>query len=114
MSGTDWNALAVTLNYSDWPDQIKAQGISAITWLDSSLTADTNVPVGAKRWNQTNSNWEQWSGSAWVALTGKYSISISGNADSATNASQLGGVPASSYATQSYVNSALTSYATIP
>lgn len=77
----------------------------AALWFDSSLTSPTNHPTGTKRWNNSSSKFEKWNGSAWEDLAATYSISISGNAATATtcsgnaatasNASQLEGHAAS-------------------
>lgn len=84
MSGTNWSNPVVTDTIVNYTAGFAARDVSAMTQMRSSLTADTNIPTSAIRWNDTNFNWESWSGSAWTALATTYGISISGNAATAS------------------------------
>lgn len=91
MPGTNWNNPTLTSNYStNLLQEIKARDESLATQFNSSLTADTNIPVNTVRWNATNKNWELWSGATWGALAGSqtYGISVTGTA------ANLSGTPA--------------------
>jgi hypothetical protein len=113
MSAQNWNlpAAAGTDTVAVFIAALLGRDISAMSQMRSNQTADTNLVSGMIRWNDTNFNWESWSGSAWAALATTYGISINGNAATATlagNATNLGGVAAASYA----LTSALSAYAT--
>lgn len=98
MSGTNWSNPVLTSTYAALVTETSARDVSAMTQMRTSLTADTNIPTKAIRWNDTTYKWESWSGTAWSDLAAIYAISISGNAATASNATQLGGVAAANYA----------------
>lgn len=84
MTATNWSLPLITDTIVNYTAEFAARDVSAMTKMRSSLTADTNIPTGAIRWNDTNFNWESWSGTAWSALATLYGISISGNAATAS------------------------------
>lgn len=91
----NWSLPTLSDLYTNVLDYISNRLNDAALWLDSALTSPTNLPTGAKRWNSSSSKFEKWSGSSWGDLAATYGISISGNAATATNASQLEGHAAS-------------------
>lgn len=53
--------------------------------LDPVLTGThTNIPTGAKRFNESGNTWERFNGTSWVALSVSYAINISGTAATAS------------------------------
>ena len=70
----DFDKPISTDNYATWPALLKSRLEDIATWFQAD--AGTNVPTDAKRWNDTNKNWENWSGSAWVALATQYAIDV--------------------------------------
>ena len=95
----NWNLPSITDLYTNVLAYIGNRLNDLALMLDSVSTSPTNLPTGAKRWNSTSKKWEVWDGSAWADMAALYAISISGNAATATNSTQLGGVAASGYAT---------------
>jgi hypothetical protein len=93
MSGTNWTLPLITDTYTSVLSELMSRDVSAATQFNSGMTADTNIPTNAIQWNVTNNNWSLWNGSAWVALTAIYGISISGNAATAS-AVAWGGITA--------------------
>lgn len=93
MSATNWSSPVITDTIVNYNAYLQARDVSAMTQMRSALSADTNIPVSAIRWNDANLNWESWSGTAWAALATLYGISISGNAATAS-AVAWGGITA--------------------
>lgn len=60
--------------YSSMLDGLKARDEDILKWLDG--TSSTNLPVGAKRWNSTNTYWEKFDGVSWSPLASKYLINV--------------------------------------
>lgn len=99
----DHSKPTTTSTYADFVAQLHARLDDILRLLDSQLTAPSNVPKDAIRWDSASHKWQRFNGSAWVDLAATYAISVSGNAASVTN-----GV----YSTGSYTNPAwLTSLA---
>lgn len=71
---TDWSLPTLASLYTDFHDTLKARDVDALLWLDGTTT--TNIPIGAKRWNSTNNNWEKYNGSTWAPLATKYMIDV--------------------------------------
>ena len=80
----NWNLPGLTDLYTNILTYLSARLNDAALMLDSATTTPTNLPVGAKRWNSTNKNWEVWSGTAWAAMASAYGIAITGNSNTAT------------------------------
>jgi hypothetical protein len=76
----NWNNPTVNSLYTDFVDEVKNRDLDVAKMMDSATVTVTNPTSGMKRWNDSNSNWEEWNGSSWVALTTTYGISISGTA----------------------------------
>lgn len=91
----DWSTPQLSSTYTVFRQALNDRLVDAALMFDSSSTSATNIPSGAKRWNSTSSKFEKYNGSTWSDLAPLYAISISGNAATATNASQLGGYAAS-------------------
>lgn len=69
----DFNKPVASDSYSNWPSLLKSRTEDIAKQFEDGLA--TNVPTGAKRWNDTNKNWEKWTGS-WVALASQYAIDV--------------------------------------
>lgn len=85
----DWATPSLTTAYATFLSALSGRLDDSAKQFSSSLTTPTNQPTGTVRWNSTNNNWEIWSGTAWGVLTATYSISIAGNAATATTASAV-------------------------
>lgn len=75
----DFNNPLSTQGYLALLASIVENNQSAIKLLDG-VTPLTNLPVGAKRWNATNSRFENWNGTAWEILTSLFEMKVR-NAD---------------------------------
>ncbi|WP_298434606.1 hypothetical protein [Geobacter sp.] len=84
----DWNKPTLTDTYTSFLTYLNAKITDSALWLDSGSTVPTNLPTGSKRWNASTNKFEKWTGSAWsdLAANNTYGISISGNAATATTA----------------------------
>lgn len=106
----NFNLPVVTSDCANVWDYVKAVQASLAVWMDS--TTDTNIPVGSKRWSDSNRRFEEWNGTAWVELLPiaddeqPYQIRVamanecSGNAATAgraDNSLSLGGVLAAQF-----------------
>lgn len=106
----DFNLPIVTSEFQNVWDYVKAVQASLAVWQDG--TTDTNIPVGSKRWSDSNRRFEEWDGAAWDELlpiaddAQPYQIRVamanecSGNAataDLADNSLALGGVLAAEF-----------------
>ena len=60
-----WSAVQ-TLFGGFWED--------AITWLEGS--SSTNLPTNSKRWNNSTSKFENWTGTVWEDLAALYAINV--------------------------------------
>lgn len=108
----DFSLPDLDSKYEPFTDAIKANDETVARWFDG--TTDTNIPTGAKRWSTVNKRFEMFDGATWGPLVpidsnpdNAYHIRVeranecSGNAATAglaTNALNLGGVPADEYA----------------
>lgn len=70
----DFNNPAASQAYLALLQSIRDNMADVAKWLDG--TTDSNLPTNAKRWNDTNKNWEKWSGTAWGALAATYGINV--------------------------------------
>lgn len=88
----------VTL-YSDFLTQMKSRDEDIATWFDGSTA--TNLPTGTKRWNNTGSKFEEWSGTGWTNLSTLYEIKV-------RDSDKLNGQSANYYAVSNHNHSAVT------
>lgn len=70
----DFNTPSLSSLYSDMLNQLKARDVEIAKMFDGS--SNTNVPVGAIRFNSTNARWEKYDGTTWNNLLAKYSIDV--------------------------------------
>lgn len=107
----DFSLPVLTSQYAAFIDAIKANDATVARWFDG--TTDTNIPTGAKGWSTANKRFEMFDGTTWGPLVpndsnpdNAYGIRVeranecSGNAATAgiaTNALNLGDVPADQY-----------------
>lgn len=77
----DWITPALTDTYANFLAFLKDRDTDLAKWFDG--TTETNLPVGAKRWNAAGATFESWNGTAWVALAAIYNIkaATAGTAD---------------------------------
>lgn len=76
----NWANPVGTTAYSQVLSNLRDRDIDNARQFDSSEAAASSIPLKAKRWNETNKNWEKWNGTSWGALASSYGISITGNA----------------------------------
>jgi hypothetical protein len=80
MASTDWDLPINTTNYTEvLPNISDRLDEAASQFIGTGDNAATNVPTGAIKFNRTNKNWEEWSGTAWSVLVGSgeiYSINV--------------------------------------
>lgn len=89
---TDFSKPLVTDNYALLLEAVRIALNDLARGLEPTATGNhTNTPTDALRWNAANARWERFNGTAWVVLAAKLAHSISGNADTATTATQLAG-----------------------
>jgi hypothetical protein len=72
----NWSLPVTTTLYTDILDILKTRDEDAARWFDSSIVAGTNLPTWAKRWNDTNKNFEMFNGTIWVPLSTTYGIDV--------------------------------------
>jgi hypothetical protein len=93
MSSSDFNKPVVGDTYTSVLSEIRASMADLAVGLRSDIATPANTPTGAVRWNYNSGNpyLETWSGSAWGiwATSNIYSISINGNAATATTATNV-------------------------
>ncbi len=82
-------APAITQSEAAYAQAIRDKDDNLATMFDSRTSfsaASTPLRQYAKRWNNTSTRWEEWTGSAWQPLGGSspWAISISGSAPSWT------------------------------
>lgn len=93
--------MPTDLNYPNDPtnnentilDQQRFSRQDQARMFDPAYVADpTNKPLWMVRWNSATKRDEMWSGTAWVEKCALYAMSISGNAATATQASQASNI----------------------
>jgi hypothetical protein len=72
----DWNAPALTTAYTTALPNLKDRDLDVAKMMDSATVTVTNPVTSMKRWNDTNSYWEEYNGTSWVALVSKYMIDV--------------------------------------
>ncbi len=70
----DFNQPVLSSLYSDMLNILKERDKEALIWMEGS--ANTNLPLNAKRWNSSNNYFEKFNGTSWVALSAKYNIDV--------------------------------------
>lgn len=70
----DYALPVLTSLYSDMVSALKDRDTSIMKMFEG--TTDSNLPIGTKRWNGTNSYFEKFDGSAWSPLVAKYMINV--------------------------------------
>jgi hypothetical protein len=75
----DFNKPVTTDLYTAWPTLLQANMQSLGTLLDTAYVTIANQPAGTKRWNSTSGLLEQWSGSAWAAVSTGYALKAGDN-----------------------------------
>ena len=97
----DHNKPTTTSNYTDLITEFDGRLDDQALGYDPATCSPTNVKTNALGWSSASNKWQRFNGSTWVDMSSLYAINISGNAataTSATNATQLGGQAASYYA----------------
>lgn len=84
----DWNLPSITGLYTSFRQHLSDRLDDVAKMFDSATTSATNLPEGTKRWSSSGSKWEKLVGAAWSDLAAIYNINISGNATTATTASE--------------------------
>ena len=85
----------LTSNYTSVLADLHARIDDSLKGLDPAIVTATNVPTNSIRWTSAGNTWQKWNGTSWANLATTYSISISGNAATATalaTARNIGGV----------------------
>lgn len=94
----NWALPSLTSNYTDFLTHITDRQLDTARWFSTAYTAATlsASEAGAVRWNDTNKNWDSWSGSAWGVLSATYNINSTGYSTSlvgGNNTTLLGSIP---------------------
>lgn len=76
----NWNLPSLISSYTNFVLEVANRDIDCARWFSSAYTAATSISTGTIRWNNTNKNWEIWSGTVWGVLSSTYGISITGYA----------------------------------
>jgi hypothetical protein len=72
----DWNLPTLTTLYSGFLSGLKDRDLDNAKMLDPADVTVTNPVAGMKRWASSASRFEEYNGSAWVALVAKYLIDV--------------------------------------
>ena len=80
------NLPTLTSTYTNFVNELDGRLDDLAVGMDPAVVTVTNPPVNSIRWVGAQNRWERWNGTAWVVLSSLYNISISGNAATATNA----------------------------
>jgi hypothetical protein len=70
--------------YTNFVTELDARFDDLCVGLDPARVTMTNLPVNSVGWSSSGNKWQRWTGSAWADLATTYSISIGGNAGTAT------------------------------
>lgn len=62
----NWNNPTAASNYLTFVTEVKDRDINAATLFSDSLSAATNIPTGAIRYNRSANKFQEWNGSSWV------------------------------------------------
>lgn len=69
----DYKKPTVDSNYIDFVDELHQAINTTATWNDGN---NQNIPVGAKRWNDTSKIFEKYTGTQWIALSSRYNLPV--------------------------------------
>ena len=72
----DYKKPTVDSNYIDFVDELHQAINATATWNDGN---NQNIPVGAKRWNDTSKIFEKFNGTQWVPLSSSYNLPVKWN-----------------------------------
>lgn len=86
---SDWSKPALTDTYANFLSFLSNRLNDLAVGNEAALVTLTSPPTNTQRWNAASSKWQLWNGTTWGDLTATYSISISGNAATATTASAV-------------------------
>lgn len=93
----NWALPSLTSAYTNFVTEVSSRDVSCALWFNSATVTDTNVPAGAVRWNNTDKNWDIYSGGTWTTkLSATYGISITGYSThlaGGNNTTLLGSIP---------------------
>jgi len=78
----NWSLPSITDLYTNFLAYLKARDDDATRLNDSRVTAATNVPDYAKRWNDTTKTFQNWLSSAWTSVI----LSVAGGGTGASTA----------------------------
>ncbi|KGQ28898.1 alanine-zipper protein [Gallibacterium anatis] len=69
----DYKKPTIDSNYIDFVDELHQAINATATWNDGN---NQNIPVGAKRWNDTSKIFEKYTGTQWIALSSRYNLPV--------------------------------------
>ncbi|MDA3979469.1 tail fiber protein [Gallibacterium sp. AGMB14963] len=69
----DYKKPTVDSNYINFVDELHQAINATATWNDGN---NQNIPIGAKRWNDTSKIFEKYTGAKWVALSSRYNLPV--------------------------------------
>lgn len=72
----DFNKPTVDSEYTQFPTEIRAAISAALSFLDGE---HTNIPLKAKRWNQSSKIFEEYNGTQWVPMATEYKLPVDYN-----------------------------------
>jgi len=78
----NWSLPSLTDLYTNFLTYLKARDDDATRMHDSRVTAATNVPDYAKRWNATTQTFQNWLSAAWSSIV----LAVAGGGTGATTA----------------------------
>ena len=64
----DWDDPTLATAYATFLSDMKERDVNALTLADTRLSALTNIPANAKRWNDTDNVFESYDASAWTDM----------------------------------------------
>jgi hypothetical protein len=79
---SDWGLPTLTSAYTNFLSYLKGRDDDAVRLNDTRVTAATNLPDYAKRWNETLGLFQNWLSGAWGALR----LAVAGGGTGADNA----------------------------
>jgi len=81
----NWLNPLITSTYTDFVAEVRGRDEDVARGFDPAFVTLSNQPTNAIRYSSAVNRWERWNGTAWVALSTGYAISITGNAATVTN-----------------------------
>ncbi len=85
----NWNSPVLTDLYTNFLSYLKDRDDDAVRLNDTRVTAGTNLPEYAKRWNHTIGALQYWFSSAWINLVLSIQSGGTGGADAGTARTNL-------------------------